>query len=66
MLNDPEYMRAAKKKLADMQKKAQQQGLLDAQGNPVPGAASAAGKALPAAAQMMQQMMANGGQRVGA
>ena len=33
-------------------------GLLDEQGQPVPGAATAAGKAMPHAAQMMAQMMA--------
>jgi len=56
MINDPEYMKAAKKKLADMQKKAAEAGLLDANGKPVPGAATAAGKAMPAAASMMAQM----------
>lgn len=64
MINDPEYMAAAKKRLKDMQKKAHAQGLLDEKGNPLPGAATAAGKAAPAAAAMMammqQQMQANG------
>jgi len=63
MLDDPDYMRAAKKKLAEMQAKAQQQGLLDENGQPIPGAAAAAGKALPAAQMLMQQMMVNAQQR---
>jgi len=58
MIQDADYMRAAKKRLHDMQKKAQDAGLLDKDGNPVPGAATAAGKSMPAAAQMMAQMMA--------
>ena len=58
MINDPEYMRAAKKKLDEMQRTAQDAGLLDQHGNPLPGAATAAGKKMPAAAQMMAQMMA--------
>jgi len=65
MINDPDYMRAAKAKLAAMQRKAQDHGLLDANGNPIAGAATAAGKAMPAAAammQMMQQQMAANGQ----
>jgi len=36
MLKDPEYMRAAKAKVAELQAKAQQNGLLDANGQPVP------------------------------
>ena len=35
MLKDPEYMRAAKAKVAELQAKAQQNGLLDANGQPV-------------------------------
>ena len=35
MLKDPEYMRAAKAKLVELQAKAQQNGLLDANGQPV-------------------------------
>ena len=65
MIADPDYMRAARKKLEEMQRKAQQQGLLDENGQPLPGAATAAGKAMPAAAAMMAQMQAamaaNGG-----
>ena len=66
MLEDPDYMRAAKKKLQNMQQKAADQGLLDENGQPIPGAATAAGKAMPAAAammQMMQQQMAANGPR---
>jgi len=43
MLKDPEYMAAAKAKLAEMQAKAQANGMLDASGNPVPGALSGTG-----------------------
>ena len=60
MINDPEYMKAAKKKLQAMQAKARDAGLLDANGQPVPGAATAAGKSMPAAMAMMQQMIQNG------
>ena len=35
MLKDPEYMRAAKAKIAELQAKAQQNGMLDANGQPV-------------------------------
>merc|ERR1719298_309606 len=35
MLKDPEYMRAAKAKVAELQAKAQQNGLLEANGQPV-------------------------------
>merc|ERR1719217_517572 len=35
MLKDPEYMRAAKAKIDELQAKAQQRGLLDANGQPV-------------------------------
>jgi len=41
MLNDPQYMAAAKAKVAQIQAKAQANGLLDENGQPVPGAASA-------------------------
>jgi hypothetical protein len=41
MLKDPQYMAAAKAKVAQIQAKAQANGLLDANGQPVPGAASA-------------------------
>jgi len=66
MIKDPEYMRAAKKKLEQMQSKAKQAGLLDKNGNPVPGAATHAGKQMPAAAQMMAQMLAAQGNQLGA
>ena len=56
MLNDPDYMRAAKKKLQMLQQQAQANGLLDENGQPLPGAATAAGRAMPAAQQMMAQM----------
>jgi len=64
MIKDPDYMRAAKKKLEAMQQKAQHAGLLDKAGNPIPGAAAAAGKQMPAAAQMMAQMLAAQGNQV--
>ena len=52
MLKDPEYMRAAKAKVAELQAKAQQNGLLDANGQPVPNNM----------ANMMAQMgLGNGG-----
>ena len=57
MINDPAYMRAAKKKLAEMQRKAQEAGMLDAQGNPIPGAATAAAQSMPQSAAMMAAMM---------
>ena len=41
MLQDPVYMAAAKKKVAEMQASARAAGLLDANGNPLPGAAAA-------------------------
>jgi len=67
MINDPEYMRAAKKKLQAMQRKAQEQGLLDANGQPVAGAASATAKAMPSAAAMMASLLsAQGGAGAGA
>jgi len=37
MLKDPQYMAAAKAKVADLQAKAQANGMLDANGQPVPG-----------------------------
>jgi len=46
MLKDPEYMTAANAKLAEMQAKAQAKGYLDANGNPIPGMASAAAAAI--------------------
>jgi len=57
MINDPEYMKAAKKKLEEMQRKAQGAGLLDKNGQPLPGAATQAAGANPAAAALMQQML---------
>ena len=66
MIKDPDYMRAAKKKLEQMQSKAKEAGLLDKDGNPVPGAATHAGKQMPAAAQMMAQMLAAQGNQLGA
>ena len=42
MINDPAYMAAAQKKLKEMQKKAQKGGMLDKNGLPIPGAATAA------------------------
>ena len=42
MMKDPEYMAAAKAKMAELQAKAQANGLLDQNGQPVPGAAGAA------------------------
>ena len=39
MMKDPQYVAAAKAKLADIQAKAQARGYLDANGQPVPGAA---------------------------
>ena len=39
-----------------MQQQAQANGLLDENGQPLPGAATAAGRAMPAAQQMMAQM----------
>jgi len=39
MLNDPTYMAAAKAKLAQIEAKAKSNGLLDANGQPVPGSA---------------------------
>lgn len=59
-------MRAAKKKLQAMQRKAQEQGLLDANGLPVAGAATAAAKALPSAAQMMATLLSAQGGSPGA
>lgn len=41
MLKDPQYMKAAKAKLAELEAKAKARGMLDAQGNPVPGMATA-------------------------
>ena len=35
MLKDPQYMKAAKAKLAELEAKAKARGMLDAQGNPV-------------------------------
>jgi len=49
MLKDPMYMSAAKAKVAELTAKAQKAGMLDAQGNPVPGAATSA-------AEMMAKM----------
>jgi len=67
MLKDPEYMRAAKKKLESMQAKARQAGYLDANNNPVSGAATSAAQGNPAAASMMAAMMsARGGTAGGA
>lgn len=48
MMNDPVYMAAANKKMAELQAKAQARGMLDANGMPVPGAATEAAKANPA------------------
>ena len=56
-------MKAARKRLADMQRKAHEAGLLDANGNPVPGAATGAAKAMPAAMRMMQSMIQQGAMR---
>jgi len=42
MLNDPQYMAAAKAKVAEIEAKARAKGLLDANGQPVPGAAASA------------------------
>ena len=39
---------------------AAQAGLLDKNGQPIPGAATASAKAMPAAMEMMQQMMQQG------
>jgi len=61
MINDPEYMRAAKKKLAAMQRKAQEQGLLDGNGNPIAGAATHAASSNPAAAAMMATLLSGRG-----
>ena len=42
MLKDPVYMEAARKKVNELQAKAQQRGLIDRNGQPVAGAAAAA------------------------
>jgi len=42
MLKDPVYMASAKAKMAEITAKAQQNGLIDEAGNPVPGRAEAA------------------------
>jgi len=42
MLKDPQYMAAAKRKMADLEAKAKANGMLDANGQPVQGAAAAA------------------------
>jgi len=46
MLSDPVYMAAAKKKVQQLQAQAQQRGMLDANGMPVPGAATSAAQAM--------------------
>jgi len=58
MLNDPVYMAAAKKKVAQLQAQAQSRGMLDANGMPVPGAASAAAGAM---GMSLDDMVAAGG-----
>eukprot|EP00962_Isochrysis_galbana_P008207 scaffold2240_cov124-Isochrysis_galbana.AAC.2 len=42
MLKDPQYMAAAKAKVAELEAKDQARGMLDAHGRPVQGAATAA------------------------
>lgn len=42
MLKDPHYMAAAKAKIAELEAKAQARGMLDTEGRPVQGAATAA------------------------
>lgn len=63
MLNDPEYMAAAKAKLAQIQAKAQANGMLDANGAPVPGAAMGGLEGL--VSQMMENKGAAGEATIG-
>merc|ERR1719203_411840 len=42
MIKDPQYMAAARAKVAEIEAKARSKGLLDNDGNPVPGSAAAA------------------------
>ena len=56
MINDPVYMAAAKKKMAELQAKARSHGLLDEDNMPMPGAADAAASnaGMASLAAMMQ------------
>jgi len=58
MLKDPTYMAQAKAKLAQIQAKAQAQGYLDENGQPVPGMASAAAAAIGQGGQGMDALAA--------
>lgn len=60
MLKDPQYMQAAQAKLAEIQAKAQANGMLDAHGNPVPGAATAGSGGLDGMMAAMKGMGAAG------
>ena len=62
MMKDPEYMAAAKAKMAELQAKAQANGLLDENGRPVPGAHQAgAGGDLSGIMQAMSAMQGGAG-----
>lgn len=65
MLKDPQYMAAAKAKMADLQAKAQDRGLLDANGKPVPGAASGASGGLDGMMNAMAAMQGQAGEQAG-
>lgn len=58
MLKDPAYMEAAKAKLAAIQAKAQANGYLDANGQPIPGMASAAAAAMGQGGDGMEALAA--------
>jgi len=64
MINDPVYMAAANKKMAELKAKAQGMGMLDQHGMPVAGAATAAAEAVGGA--NLAQMMAGGAAARGA
>ena len=63
MLKDPQYMAAAKAKLAEIQAKAQANGLLDEYGQPIPGAAAASAGGMAGIMNAMKSM--HGGDAAG-